>query len=55
MAIAYKHLSDRCRRPPATAGVPVDLDAFIASATPTGACPESATAMRRDLTTIAPP
>ena len=57
MAIAYKHLSDRVPAPSAaSAGVPVDLDAFIASATDPDRelRPESATAMRRDLTTIAP-
>ncbi|HJX07820.1 MAG TPA: Stk1 family PASTA domain-containing Ser/Thr kinase [Actinomycetota bacterium] len=57
MAIAYKHLSDRVPAPSANgADVPPDLDAFIASATDPDRemRPESATAMRRDLTTIAP-
>ena len=57
MAIAYKHLSDRVPAPSATAAhVPADLDAFIASATDPDRelRPESATAMRRDLMTIAP-
>src|SRR6476619_4162181 len=57
MAIAYKHLSDRVPAPSvAVAGVPADLDAFIASATDPDRelRPESATAMRRDLATISP-
>ena len=57
MAIAYKHLSDRVPAPSAAvAGLPADLDGFIASATDPDRemRPESATEMRRDLTTIAP-
>jgi serine/threonine-protein kinase len=57
MAIAYKHLSDRVPAPSeAVAAVPHDLDGFIASATDPDRemRPESAAAMRRDLTTIAP-
>jgi serine/threonine-protein kinase len=57
MAIAYKHLSDRV--PPASTaidGVPVDFDAFIASATdPVRELrPESAGAMRADLASFTP-
>jgi serine/threonine-protein kinase len=57
MAIAYKHLSDRVPPPSAVAaGVPAELDAFIASATDPDRelRPESAAAMRRDLATITP-
>jgi serine/threonine-protein kinase len=57
MAIAYKHLSDRVPAPSeAVADLPADLDGFIASATDPDRelRPESAAAMRRDLTTIAP-
>jgi serine/threonine-protein kinase len=57
MAIAYKHLSDRVPAPSETiAGLPADLDGFIASATDPDRelRPESAAAMRRDLMTIAP-
>jgi serine/threonine-protein kinase len=56
MAIAYKHLSDRVPAPSATVpDLPSDLDAFVASATdPVRELrPESASAMRRDLATIA--
>jgi beta-lactam-binding protein with PASTA domain len=57
MAIAYKHLSDRVPPPSEiAAGVPDELDAFIASATDRDRelRPESALAMRRDLSTIVP-
>jgi beta-lactam-binding protein with PASTA domain len=57
MAIAYKHLSDRVPPPSAAApGVSAELDGFIASATDPDRelRPESAAAMRRDLSTITP-
>jgi serine/threonine-protein kinase len=57
MAIAYKHLSDRVPAPSeSVAGLPADLDGFVASATDPDRemRPESAAAMRRDLITIAP-
>jgi eukaryotic-like serine/threonine-protein kinase len=56
MAIAYKHLSDRVPRPSAVMpDVPVDMDAFVASATERDRelRPESAAEMRRDLDSIA--